>query len=129
MVGIIIGLDVHKHSIYATELNEDGNIKEQYEFANSEECRDEFKNRYIRQKPETALEVSTSGKYVTRFLRVMGFSVHMADPSKLPVIYKSTKKNDKEDSYKLSGSLHPRALSEMHGTFQVRPLSYDYYMH
>ena len=24
---------------------------------------------------------------------------------------------------------NPRALSEMHGTFQVRPLSYDYYMH
>ena len=99
VVGILIGLDLHKHSIYATELNEDGNIKEQYEFANSEECWDEFKNRYIRQKPEIALDVSTSGKYVTGFLRDMGFSVHMADPSKLPVIYKSTKKNDKEDSY------------------------------
>ena len=88
-------LDVHKHSIYATELNEDGNIKEQYEFANSEECWDEFKNRYIRQKPEIALEVTTSGKYVTGLLRDMGFSVHMADPSKLPVIYKSTKKYHK----------------------------------
>ena len=92
VVGIIIGLDVHKRSIYVTELKEDGNIKEQYEFANSEECWDEFKNRYIRQKPEIALEVSTSGKDVTRLLRDMGFSVHMADPSKLPLIYKSTKR-------------------------------------
>ena len=83
VVGIIIGLDVHKHSIYATELNEDGNINEQYEMANSEDCWNEFKDRYIRQKPEIALEVSTSGKYVTRLLRDMGFSVHMADPSKL----------------------------------------------
>ena len=114
MVGILIGLDVHKHSIYATELNEDGNIKEQYEFANSEDCWNEFKNRYIRQKPEIALEVSTSGKYVTGLLRDMGFSVHMADPSKLPVIYKSTKKNDKEDSYKLARALHLGALSEVY---------------
>ena len=88
-------LDVHKHSIYVTELKEDGNINEQYEIVNSEECWDEFKNRYIRQKPEIALEVTTSGKYVTGLLREMGFSVHMADPSKLPVIYKSTKKYHK----------------------------------
>ncbi len=114
MVGILIGLDVHKHSIYATELNEDGNIKEQYEFANSEDYWNEFKNRYIRQKPEIALEVSTSGKYVTGLLRDMGFSVHMADPSKLPVIYKSTKKSDKEDSYKPAGALHLGALSEVY---------------
>ena len=114
MVGIIIGLDVHKHSIYVTELKEDGNINEQYEMANSEDCWNEFKDRYLKQKPEIALEVSTSGKYVTGLLRDMGFSVHMADPSKLPVIYKSTKKNDKEDSYKLARALHLGALSEVY---------------
>ena len=114
VVVIIIGLDVHKHSIYVTELKEDGNIKEQYEIVNSEECWNEFKDRYLSQKPEIALEVSTSGKYVTRLLRDMGFSVHMADPSKLPVIYRSTKKNDKEDSYKLARALHLGELSEVY---------------
>ena len=37
VVGIIIGLDVHKRSIYVTELKEDGSIYEQYEIANDEE--------------------------------------------------------------------------------------------
>ena len=106
MVGIIIGLDVHKRSIYVTELKEDGNINEQYEMANSEDCWNEFRDRYLKQKPEIALEVSTSGKYVTGLLRDMGFSVHMADPSKLPVIYRSTKKNDREDSFKIARTLH-----------------------
>ncbi len=114
MVGIIIGLDVHKRSIYVTELKEDGNINEQYEMANSEDCWNEFRDRYLKQKPEIALEVSTSGKYVTGLLRDMGFSVHMADPSKLPVIYRSTKKNDREDSFKLARSLHLGELSEVY---------------
>ena len=70
MVGIIIGLDVHKHSIYVTELKEDGKLKEQYEFANSEDCWNEFKDRYLKQKPEIALEVPTSGKYITRILHL-----------------------------------------------------------
>ena len=114
VVGIIIGLDVHKRSIYVTELKDDGNITEQYEMANSEDCWNEFRDRYLKQKPEIALEVSTSGKYVTRLLRDMGFSVHMADPSKLPVIYRSTKKNDREDSFKLARALHLGELSEVY---------------
>jgi len=114
VVGIIIGLDVHKRSIYVTELKEDGNINEQYEMANSEDCWNEFRDRYLKQKPEIALEVSTSGKYVTGLLRDMGFSVHMADPSKLPVIYRSTKKNDREDSFKLARALHLGELSEVY---------------
>jgi transposase len=114
VVGIIMGLDVHKRSIYVTELKDDGNKSEQYEMANSEDCWNEFRDRYLNQKPEIALEVSTSGKYVTRLLRDMGFSVHMADPSKLPVIYKSAKKNDREDSYKLARALHLGELSEVY---------------
>ena len=97
-----------------TELKDDGNKSEQFEMANSDKCWNEFRIRYIDQKPRIALEVSSSGKYVTRLLRDMGFSVHMADPSKLPVIYKSTKKNDGEDSYKLARALHLGELSEVY---------------
>jgi len=58
--------------------------------------------------------VSSYGKYVTGLLKDMGFSVHMADPSKLPVIYKSTKKDDRGDSYKLARALHLGKLSEVY---------------
>ena len=44
----------------------------------------------------------------------MGFSVHKADPSKLPVIYRSTKKNDREDSYKLARALHLEEFLEVY---------------
>ena len=114
MVEICIGLDVHKNSVYATQLKEDGSIGEQYEFKNSEESWLEFKKRYIVLKPEIALEVSTSGKYVARLLRDMGFSVHMADPVKLALIFNTARKNDKEDSYKLAKLLRLGELPEVH---------------
>ena len=109
-----MGLEVHKSSIYVTELKDDRYIYDQYEMANSEDCRNEFRDRYLKQKPEIALEVSTSGKYFTGLLRDVGFSVHMAEPSKLTVIYGSVKKNDRDDSYKLARALYPGELSEVY---------------
>ena len=97
MVKIYIGSDVHERSVYITELNEDGSIGEQYEIANSEDSWMKFRERYLSMKPEIALEVSTSGKYVARLLRDMGFSMHLADPVKLALIFNTAKKNDKED--------------------------------
>ena len=73
-----------------------------------------FKSRYLDLKPEIALEVSTSGKYIARILRYMGFSVHLADPSKLSLIFMTAKKNDKEDSYKLAKLLRLKELPEVH---------------
>ena len=73
--------------------------KEQYEIVNNESSWTEFMERYICMKTEISLEVSTSGKYVARKLRDMGFSIHMADPSKLPLIFNTEKKNDREYSY------------------------------
>ena len=114
MVKIYIGSDVHKRSVYITELNEDGSIGEQYEIANSEDSWMKFRERYLSMKPEIALEVSTSGKYVARLLRDMGFSMHLADPVKLALIFNTAKKNDKEDSYKLAKLLRLGELPEVH---------------
>ena len=114
MVRILIGLDAHKRTVYLTELREDGSINEQYEIANSEESWMEFRSRYLHLKPEIALEVSTSGKYVARTLRDMGFSVHPADPVKLALIFNTAKKNDREDSYKLAKLLRLGELPEVH---------------
>ena len=95
-------------------MEEDGTIRENYEIENSEEAWNTFVGRYISVKPEMALEQSTSGKYVARLLRDRGFSVHLADPLKLSLIYNSPKKSDKEDSYKLAKLLRLGELPEVH---------------
>ena len=78
MVGIYIGLDVHKSSVYVTTMNEEGNVCESFEIENTESALEGFKSRYLDLRPEIALEVSTSGKYIAGKLRDMGFSVHLA---------------------------------------------------
>ena len=114
MARILIGMDVHKRSVYITEMEENGDVLEQYEIKNDEISWNEFRERYISLKPEIALEVSTSGKYVARKLRDMGFSIHMADPVKLALIFNTAKKNDKEDSYKLAKLLRLNELPEVY---------------
>ena len=111
---MLIGLDVHKRLVNITEMEEDGSVRENYEIENSEEAWIRFTERYISTKPEIALEQSTSGKYVARLVRDRGFSVHIADPVKLALIYNSTKKSDKEDSYKLAKLLRLGELPEVH---------------
>jgi transposase len=95
-------------------MNEDGNIMEQYEIANTDDSWTEFGKRYLCMKPEIALEVSTTGKYIAGKLREMGFSVHPADPVKLALIFNTSKKNDREDSYKLAKLLRLNELPEVH---------------
>ncbi|MCL5439410.1 MAG: IS110 family transposase [Candidatus Thermoplasmatota archaeon] len=95
-------------------MNDDGSINEQYEIANDEESWKAFGSRYMELKPEIALEVSTTGKYVARMLRDIGFSVHIADPIRLALIFNNAKKNDKEDSYKLANLLRLQELPEVH---------------
>ena len=109
-----IGLDVHKCSVYITEMKENGNISEQYEIENKDESWNAFRDRYLEVRPEIALEVSTTGKYVARLLRDMGMKAHIADPVKLALIFNSSKKNDKEDSYKLAKLLRLGELPEVH---------------
>lgn len=114
MVKIYIGLDVHKRSVYITEIANDGTLGEQYEVKNSDDSWKEFWERYLPLNPEIALEVSTSGKYAARILRNMGFSIHLADPVKLALIFNTTKKNDREDSYKLAKLLRLDEFPEVH---------------
>ena len=107
-------MDVHKRSVYITEMEDNGNVNEQYEMKNDESSWTEFRERYLSKDPEISLEVSTSGKYVARKLRDMGFSVHLADPSRISLIFNTGKKNDKEDSYKLAKLLRLEELPEVH---------------
>ena len=91
-----------------------GSVDEQYEIKNDDGSWNTFRERYLGAKPEIALEVSTTGKYVARLLRDMGFSIHMADPIKLALIFNTAKKNDKEDSYKLAKLLRLNELPQVY---------------
>ncbi len=71
-------------------MDKDGRIVEQYEMPNSNEEWTKFREKYIELKPEIAMEMSTSGKYVARVLRNIGFSIHIADPAL----------NDEEDAFR-----------------------------
>ena len=95
-------------------MEDNGDVKEQYEILNDESAWTGFRERYLSIEPEISLEVSTSRKYVARKLRDMGFSVHLADPSKLSLIFNTARKNDREDSYKLAKLLRLEELPEVH---------------
>ncbi len=81
-------IDVHKKSVYVTAIEEDGKVLEQYEMQNSDEEWRKFREKYMELKPDIAMDMSTSGKYVARLLRDMGFSIHIADPANLALIFK-----------------------------------------
>ena len=95
-------------------MDNEGNVNEQYDMGNSASSWDGFRARYAVADTEIALEVSTTGKYVARKLRDMGFHTHMADPSTLALIFRTAKKNDREDSYKLAKLLRLGELPEVH---------------
>ena len=107
-------MDVHKRTVYVTEMEDHGDVKERYEIVNCDESWQDLIHRYHANEVEIALETSTSGKYAARLLRDNGFSVHLADPSKLALIFNSVKKNDREDSYKLAKLLRLQELPEVH---------------
>lgn len=79
-------------------MTEDGSIGQQYKIENTKDLREDVRSRYPGIRPEKTIEVSTSGKYAARKLGDMDFSVPLAYPVKLPVILKTSMKNNKEDS-------------------------------
>ena len=105
---------MYKRSVFITEMEDNGNVNEQYDIGNSASSWDGFRARYAAADTEIALEVSTTGKYVARKLRDMGFHTHMADPSTLALIFRTAKKNDREDSYKLAKLLRLGEVPEVH---------------
>ena len=78
-------------------MEDNGNVNEQYDIGNSASSWDGFRARYAAADTEIALEVSTTGKYVARKLRDMGFHTHMADPSTLALIFRTARFQEKED--------------------------------
>ena len=112
MIDIVIGLDVHKHSVYATVLNDNGDIIAQRNMENNMEIVNGFLFNY--KDHDIVIESSTSGKYLCKELLKLNYKLHLINPSKVPEISNNYKKTDKEDSLKLAELFRMNALSEIY---------------
>ena len=112
MINIVIGLDVHKRSVYATVLNDNGDIIAQRNMENNIETVNEFLSGY--KDHDIVIESSTSGKYLSKELIKLNYKIHLINPSKVPEISNNYKKTDKEDSLKLAELFRMNALSEIY---------------
>ena len=98
---MIIGIDAHKlnESVCVTDM--DGKIVEEYRMDNTEKEWNVFMGKYSKDS-DVVVESSTTGKYVARLLRDNGFRIHLANPKALKIIFRSTKKTDKNDARNLA---------------------------
>ncbi len=60
--------------MYITARDENGIVTEQYEIENMDDEWNKFKGEYLSLKPEIAMEISSSGKYVARLFMDMAVS-------------------------------------------------------
>ena len=109
MIDIVIGLDVHNSSVYATVMNDNGNIIIQRNMENNIETVNGFLSVY--KDHDIVIESSTSGKYLCKELLKLKYKIHLINPSKVPEISNNYKKTDKEDSLKLAELFRLNALS------------------
>ena len=112
MINIVIGLDVHKRSVYATAMNDNGNIISQRNMENNMGTVNKFLSDY--KNHDIVIESSTSGKYLCKELLKLNYKIHLINPSKVPEISNNYKKTDKEDSLKLAELFRLNALSEVY---------------
>ncbi len=115
-----MGLDVHKASCTATLIDTRGSDHRTWKFETSPEELD----RFVRELPPAtavALEASTVGKAVYRFLSQRGLDVHMGNPRALSVIATAEVKTDARDSYHLAQLLRTNYFPECY----VPPMDVD----
>ena len=111
MIDIVIGLDVHKRSVYATVLNDNGELVIQRNMENNISVLDDFLNDY--KEHDIVIESSTSGKYLSKALMKLNYKIHLINPDKISAI-DGFKKTDREDSYKLAYLYRINALKEIY---------------
>ena len=112
MINIVIGLDVHKRSVYATVMENNGDIIIQRNMENNIEMVNEFLSDY--RDHDIVIESSTSGKYLCKELLKLNYKIHLINPSKVPEIYNNYKKTDKEDSFQLADVFRKGGMKEIY---------------
>jgi len=112
VIDIVIGLDVHKRSVYATVMNDNGNIIAQRNMENNIETVNGFLSVY--KDHDIVIESSTSGKYLCKELLKLNYKIHLINPSKVPEISNNYKKTDKEDSFQLADVYRKGGMKEIY---------------
>ncbi len=107
---VYVGLDVHKATISATTLNEDGEIVHRATFGAELEHLDHLVSRLCGARVRVAYEAGPCGFGVARHLRSLGCEVLVAAPSKIPSASGDRVKTDKRDSLKLAELLRAGLL-------------------
>ncbi|WP_156318775.1 MULTISPECIES: IS110 family transposase [Acidiplasma] len=112
MIDIVIGLDVHKRSVYATVMENDGNIIIQRNMENNMEQVNKFLSVY--KDHDIVIESSTSGKYLCKELLKLNYTIHLINPAKVPEISNNYKKTDREDSFQLADVYRKGGMKEIY---------------
>ena len=112
MIDIVIGLDVHKRSVYATVMENDGNIIIQRNMENNMEQVNKFLSVY--KDHDIVIESSTSGKYLCKELLKLNYKIHLINPAKVPEISNNYKKTDREDSFQLADVFRKGGMKEIY---------------
>lgn len=106
-----IGIDVHKDICVSTTIDFSGNIIERNTFKNTNKELNAFLNNSPKDA-KFAMESSTASKPIYHKMKKKGLEVHMAHPTDVFMITKSTKKTDIEDSFHLANLLRMGYLPE-----------------
>ena len=81
---MVIGLDLHKRSVYGTVMEDNGTIIVQRNMENNIEMVNGFLFNY--KDHDVVIESYTSGQYLSKELSILGYKIHLIDPSKVPEI-------------------------------------------
>ena len=63
---------------------------------------------------DIVIELSTSGKYLSKELLKLNYKVHLINPAKVPEISNNYKKTDKGDSFQLVDVFRKGGMKEIH---------------
>ena len=109
---MVIGLDVHKRSVYGNVMEDNGTIIVQRNMENNIETVNGSLFNY--KDHDIVIESSTSGKYLSKELSMLGYKVHLINPAKVPEIANNYKKTDKEDSFQLADVFRKGGMKEIY---------------
>ena len=109
---MVIGLDVHKRSVHATAMEDNGDIIVQRNMENNIEMVNGFLFNY--KYHDIIIESSTSDKYLCKELLKLNYKIHLINPAKVPEIANNYKKTDREDSFLLADVFRKGGMKEIY---------------
>ena len=107
-----VGLDVHLKSISACIMDEAGNVQAERKINNNPEEFDKLLAYVDKDSSKFTVEACSCWEYVYDYLTEAGYSVVLANPSRIGLIAKSKKKTDKADAKILANLLRTNTLPD-----------------